>query len=49
VVKKLWEHIKADDLQNPANKREILCDSQMRAVFAVDRIDMMQMNKRLGE
>ena len=34
VVSKVWEYIKANNLQNPANKREILADEKLRAVFA---------------
>jgi len=48
VVKKLWEYIKGNDLQNPRNKREILCDTSLRAVFGQDKIDMFTMNKVLG-
>jgi len=48
VVKKLWEYIKGNDLQNPSNKREIICDSSLRAVFGQDKIDMFKMNKVLG-
>ena len=33
VVSKVWEYIKANNLQNPANKREILADDKLRAVF----------------
>ncbi|KDR75714.1 hypothetical protein GALMADRAFT_248365 [Galerina marginata CBS 339.88] len=49
VVKQLWVYIKGNELQNPENKREILCDGQMRAVFGVDKIDMFKMNKVLGQ
>ncbi|KAH7926988.1 SWIB-domain-containing protein [Leucogyrophana mollusca] len=49
VVKRLWEYIRGHDLQNPKNKREIICDDALRAVFAVDKIDMFKMNKVLGE
>ncbi|KIY68097.1 SWIB-domain-containing protein [Cylindrobasidium torrendii FP15055 ss-10] len=48
VVKKLWVYIKDKELQNPNNKREILADDKFRAVFSVDKIDMFQMNKKLG-
>ncbi|OJA19290.1 hypothetical protein AZE42_08727 [Rhizopogon vesiculosus] len=48
VVKKLWEYIRGHDLQNPSNKREILCDDAMRAVFGTEKIDMFRMNKVLG-
>ena len=48
MVKKLWEHIKANNLQDPADKRQILCDEKMQAVFKQSRVDMFQMNKLLG-
>ncbi|KAF5383477.1 hypothetical protein D9757_006126 [Collybiopsis confluens] len=49
VVKQLWNYIKANERQNPSNKREILCDNNLRAVFSVDKIDMFKMNKVLGQ
>ena len=49
VVKQLWVYIKENGLQNPDNKREILCDVNLRAVFGVDKIDMFRMNKVLGQ
>ncbi|KID72902.1 SWIB/MDM2 domain protein, partial [Metarhizium brunneum ARSEF 3297] len=48
VVKKLWEHIKANDLQDPADKRQIRCDAKMQAVFKQARVDMFKMNKEIG-
>ncbi len=48
-VKKLWEYIKANNLQNPADGREILGDEKFKAVFAVDKLNMMKMNKLLGQ
>lgn len=48
VVKKLWEHIKANDLQDPNDKRQIICDDKMQAVFKQAKMDMFQMNKLLG-
>jgi chromatin remodeling complex protein RSC6 len=44
-VKKLWDYIKSNNLQNPSNKSEILCDDKLRAVFHVDKIHMFTMNK----
>jgi upstream activation factor subunit UAF30 len=49
VVKRLWVYIKGNELQNPGNRREILCDAGLRAVFGVDKIDMFKMNKVLGQ
>ncbi|KAG7283983.1 hypothetical protein NEMBOFW57_010341 [Staphylotrichum longicolle] len=48
VVKKLWEHIKANGLQDPNDKRNILCDEKLHAVFKQDKINMFSMNKLLG-
>ena len=45
VVKKLWEYIKSNDLQNPKDRREILCDDKLRALFGLDSVKMFQMNK----
>ncbi|KAH9485479.1 Upstream activation factor subunit spp27 [Psilocybe cubensis] len=49
VVKQLWVYIKGNELQNPDNKREIICDGNLRAIFGVDKIDMFKMNKVLGQ
>ncbi|CAK7219882.1 hypothetical protein SCUCBS95973_003971 [Sporothrix curviconia] len=48
VVKKLWEHIKNNGLQDPTDKRQIRCDNKMQAVFKQQKIDMFQMNKLLS-
>lgn len=48
VVKKLWEHIKANDLQEPTDKRQIRCDDKMQAVFKQTTVNMFSMNKLLG-
>ncbi|KAF4457044.1 putative UAF30-subunit of RNA polymerase I transcription factor [Fusarium austroafricanum] len=48
VVKKLWEHIKANDLQDPNDKRQIICDEKMHAVFKQAKVDMFRMNKDIG-
>ena len=36
-------------MQNPENKREIICDDSFRSIFKCDRIDMFKMNKELGQ
>ncbi|TDZ13842.1 Upstream activation factor subunit spp27 [Colletotrichum sidae] len=48
VVKKLWQHIKANELQDPGNKRQIICDDKMQAIFKLPKVDMFQMNKLIG-
>ncbi|CAJ2500813.1 Uu.00g036660.m01.CDS01 [Anthostomella pinea] len=49
VVKRLWAHIKGNDLQDPSDKRQIRCDDAMQAVFKIARVDMFQMNKLVGD
>lgn len=46
VVKKLWEYIKKNNLQNPANKRNILADDRLKAVFGgKGEVTMFEMTK----
>ncbi|TXG64391.1 hypothetical protein EZV62_011385 [Acer yangbiense] len=47
VVKKIWAYIRENSLQNPKNKRKIICDESLRAIFHVNSIDMFKMNKAL--
>jgi chromatin remodeling complex protein RSC6 len=50
VVSKVWEYIKANNLQNPENKREILADEKLRAVFGgKDKVSMFEMNKYFAQ
>ena len=49
VVSKVWDYIKAHDLQNPSNRREILADAKLRKVFGKDKVTMFEMNKHLAE
>ena len=48
VVSKVWEYIKKYDLQNPQNKREILADEKLEAVFGKKKVTMFEMNKHLA-
>ena len=47
AVSKVWEYIKKNNLQNPENKREIVADAKLKAVFGKDRVTMFEMNKHL--
>ena len=48
VVSKIWEYIRANNLQNPENRREILADDKLKPVFGVDKVTMFEMNKHLS-
>ncbi len=45
VVSKVWEYIRKHNLQNPANKQEILADEALAKVFGKDKATMFEMNK----
>ena len=49
VVSKVWDYIRAHNLQNPADKREILADAKLKAVFGRDKCTMFEMNKYLAQ
>ncbi|KAH0732214.1 hypothetical protein KY289_003402 [Solanum tuberosum] len=49
VVKKIWAYIREKNLQNPENKRKILCDEVLSGIFQVKSIDMFHMNKVLSK
>ena len=33
VIKKIWDYIKKNNLQNPKNKRNILADTKLKPIF----------------
>ncbi|XP_022555919.1 uncharacterized protein LOC106410429 isoform X2 [Brassica napus] len=49
VVKKMWAYIKEKDLQDPKDRRKILCDESLHSLFHVKAINMFQMNKALAK
>jgi chromatin remodeling complex protein RSC6 len=49
VVSKVWDYIKKNNLQNPENKREILADDKLQAVFGKKKVTMFEMNKHLAQ
>ncbi|KAJ2065426.1 hypothetical protein GGI17_000239 [Coemansia sp. S146] len=49
VVKSLWKYIKERDLQDPVDKRYILCDDKLQVLFHESRLYMYTMNKLLNE
>jgi chromatin remodeling complex protein RSC6 len=50
VVSKVWDYIKTNNLQNPENKREILADDKLQAVFGgKSKVSMFEMNKHFAQ
>jgi chromatin remodeling complex protein RSC6 len=49
VTKRLWEYIKTHNLQNPANKRNILCDDKLLAVMGKREVTMFEMTGLVGK
>ena len=47
VVKRLWTYIKENELQDPSDKRYIVCDKELKTIFQQDRIHSFTMNKFL--
>ncbi len=46
VVKKLWAYIKQHNLQNPANKRNILANDKLKPLFdGKGEVSMFEMTK----
>ncbi|PWN53385.1 SWIB-domain-containing protein [Violaceomyces palustris] len=48
VVKNLWAYIKANNLQNEQNKRQVICDEKLTAIFGKGTVDSFEMAKLIG-
>ena len=50
VVKKLWVYIKKNNLQDPKNKRDIIADAALKAVFGGKaKVNMFEMTKLVSK
>lgn len=49
VVKKLWEYIKANGLQDKVNKRNIHADAKLRPIFGKEEVNMFEMTKLVSK
>jgi len=50
VVKKLWEYIKKNNLQDAINKRNINADAKLKAVFGgKGMVNMFEMTKLVSK
>lgn len=48
VTKKIWDYIKANNLQDSANKRNINADAKLKPIFGKDQVTMFEMTKLLS-
>ncbi|KAJ9556145.1 hypothetical protein OSB04_010759 [Centaurea solstitialis] len=50
AVKKVWEYIKHNNLQNPLNKKEILCDAKLKKIFnEKEQVGFLEIAKLLSQ
>jgi DNA topoisomerase III len=49
VMKKLWDYIKAQGLQDAANKRNINADAKLQPVFGKDQVTMFEIAGLVGK
>ena len=50
AVKKLWEYIKKNNLQDPANKRNIVADAKSKPLFGGKAVvNMFEMTKLVSK
>jgi upstream activation factor subunit UAF30 len=47
IIHRIWKHIKEHNLQDPSDKRFILCDTALKQIFKSGRVSMFKMNKEL--
>nr|WP_314621503.1 SWIB/MDM2 domain-containing protein [uncultured Noviherbaspirillum sp.] len=48
VTKKIWEYIKANNLQAQENKRNVNADAKLKPIFGKDQVTMFEMTKLLS-
>lgn len=49
AVKLMWDYIKTNNLQNPANKRNILADAKLEKVFGKNEVTMFELTGIIGK
>lgn len=49
IVKKLWDYIKAEKLQDTKDKRTILADEKLRPLFGANKLNMMKIASCISE
>lgn len=48
VTKRIWAYIKENDLQDPADKRIVVCDAELEKVMKRKTVHMFKMTKILS-
>jgi len=49
ALKRIWAYIKEHDLQDPQNKRDILCDEKLKKIFeGKERVGFLEIAKLIG-
>ncbi len=48
VVAKVWDYIRKHNLQKPTDKRVIVADATLKALFGKDECSMFEMNKYIS-
>jgi chromatin remodeling complex protein RSC6 len=49
IVKKIWEYIRKNKLQDSKNRRNINADSKLRPIFGKDQISMFELAKAVNK
>lgn len=49
IVKKIWEYIKKNDLQDSKNKRMINADDKLKPLFGKDQVSMFDLAKIVND
>lgn len=45
----MWEYIRGNSLQNPADKRTVVLDKALQDIFKVKTFTIFSMNKHISE
>src|SRR6476659_7024241 len=49
IVKKMWEYIKKNNLQDKKNKRMINADAKLKTIFGKDQVSMFDLAKIVND
>jgi chromatin remodeling complex protein RSC6 len=49
IVKKMWDYIKKNNLQDKKNKRMINADAKLRTIFGKDQVSMFDLAKIVND